>query len=106
MKLRQNQFFLQEDTSEIHPATGRQTGHSGWPRSKPGIPGSRESGGWLTDSGEASVLGGPSGMQEPWLGGGGKQQLAPAQRVTPLQPAAAEKWRTRRPEAWVEAGLL
>lgn len=52
------------------------------------------------------MLGGPSGMQEPWLGGGGKQQLAPAQRVTPLQPAAAEKWRTRRPEAWVEAGLL
>ena len=45
-------------------------------------------------------------MQEPRLGGGGKQQLAPKQRVTPLQPAAGEKRRTRRPEEWVKAGLL
>ncbi|CAN0322576.1 unnamed protein product [Rangifer tarandus platyrhynchus] len=37
-------------------------------------------------------------MQEPRHGGGGKEQLALAQWVTPLQPAAGEKWRTRNPE--------
>nr|XP_014335909.1 PREDICTED: LOW QUALITY PROTEIN: transmembrane protein 225 [Bos mutus] len=46
------------------------------------------------------MLGGPSGMQEPRQSGGGKEQLAVAQWVTPLQPAAGEKWRTRNPGEW------
>lgn len=57
------------------------------------------------------MLGGPSGMQEPRQSGGGKEQRAVAQWVvaqwvTPLQPAAGEKWRTRNPGEWVKAGLL
>ena len=52
------------------------------------------------------MLGGPSGMQEPRQSGGGKEQLVVAQWVTPLQPAAGEKWRTRNPGEWVKAGLL
>ena len=80
---------------------------STWPLPAP----SRESRRWLTEPGAGGLsarltLRNAGAPAERGQSGVGKEQLAVAQWVTPLQPAAGQKWRTRNPEEWVKAGLL